>query len=369
MRKRHFDEEEREHLYAMLAEDEQSDRGVRWRIWIAGFLVALIVILFVADRYVTLVQPNIARMQDRRDLQSVQSLEGDVRNVLDSYGIQAEWIRERSIDFEGAGHLRDLWLVQVPHDLPVASVNVDLKTVVADYGGRAFAVENARLGQIALHITFRGKIRYSLLFMPTSEVHRAAGNIVLLVDGVDEAPDSEIERYLARSEPIACILEPNKDNIAMNTRLRKADKEVVLHLHFRPFGENESRFELSEDLSDEDLSTHLRYIVKNFPGSRYYYVTSERALGTYMRRVNEIMGSLQFRALESSMLSYLDRSAQENVMTARMNDLAATATRENIAIGVVELRDGVIPFLIEEMSRLRKRGQDFVPLPAIFRAE
>ena len=31
--------------------------------------------------------------------------------------------------------------------------------------------------------------------MPTSEVHRAAGNIVLLVDGVDEAPDSEIERY------------------------------------------------------------------------------------------------------------------------------------------------------------------------------
>ncbi|MFZ1728814.1 MAG: hypothetical protein WBQ23_02900 [Bacteroidota bacterium] len=369
MKNREFDEQEREKLYAILADDEQQDRGVRRRIWLAGFLVALIVILFVADRYITLVQPNIARMQDKRDLQSVQSLEGDVRNVLDSYGIQPEWIRERSIDFEGAGHLRDLWMVQVPHDLPVASVNLDLKSVVAEYGGKAFAVENARLGQIALHITFRNQIRYSLLFMPTGDVRRATGSIVLLVDGLDEAPESEIEQYIESREPIACILEPNKDNIPLHTRMRKADKEVVLHLHFRPVSEIDSRFALAEDLNTEDLASHLHYIVRNFPGSRYYYITSERALGTYMRHVDEIMASLGYKALESSMLSYLDRSAQENVMTARMNDLATAAVRENTAIGVVELRENVIQFLFEEMGRLRKKGQDFVPLPMIFRGE
>jgi hypothetical protein len=369
MKNREFDENERERLHAMLAEDEQQDRGLRRRTWVAGFLVALIVILFVADRYVTLVQPNIARMQDKRDLQSVLSLEEDVRNVLDGFGIQPEWIRERSIDFEGAGHLRDLWLVQVPHDLPVASVNLDLKAVVSEYGGRAFAVENARLGQIAVHITFRGRIRYSLLFMPTSDVRRASGNIVLLVDGLDEAPDSEIDQYLNSREPIACILEPNKDNIPLHTRVRKVDKEVVLHLHFRPVSEIDSRFALAEDLTPEDLSSHLRYIVRNFPGSRFYYITSERALGTYLRHVDEIMRSLGYRALESSTLSYLDRSAQENVMTARMNDLAASALREDVAIGVVELREGVVQFLFGEMGRLRKKGQGFVPLTTLFRGE
>lgn len=369
MKNREFDEQDRERLYAILDEDAQQDRGVRRRIWLAGFLVALIVILFVADRYITLVQPNIERMQDRRDLQSVESLEGDVRNALDSYGIEAEWIRERSIDFEDAGHIRNLWLVQVPHDLPVASVNLNLKAVVSEYGGRAFAVENARLGQIALHITFRGRIRYSLLFMPTADVHRATGNIVLLVDGLDEAPESEIEQYLSSREPIACILEPSRDNIPLHTRLRKADKEVVLHLHFRPVSEVDSRFALAEDLKPEELSIHLRYIAKNFPGSRFYYITSERALGTYMRHVEEIMSSIGYRALESSTLSYLDRSAQENVMTARMNDLAASAIREQTAIGVVELREGVIEFLFSEMSRLRKKGQDFVPLPVLYRGQ
>jgi polysaccharide deacetylase 2 family uncharacterized protein YibQ len=366
MKTRHFDEEERDRVYAMLAADEDNDRGVRRRIWIAGFLVALVLLLFIADRYVTLVQPNIARMQDRRDLESVQSLESDVRNVLDSYGIKPEWIRERSIDFDGVGHVRDLWLVQVPHDLPVASVNLDLKTIVSDYSGRAFAVENARLGQVALHITFRGKIRYSLLFLPTGDVQREAGAIVLLVDGFTEAPGGEIDQYIASSEPIACILEPVKENVALHTRLRRAEKEVVLHLHFKSVGEGESRFELSEDLSDAELSSHLRYLIRNFPGSRYYYVTSERAIGSYMHRVDEIMRSQGYRAVESSRLSYLDRSAQEDVMTARMNDLAATAVREKMAIGVVELRDGVMQFLAGEMSRLRKKGQDFVRLPVVF---
>jgi polysaccharide deacetylase 2 family uncharacterized protein YibQ len=366
MSRQGFDSEQRETLYAMLDEDARHDRGMRRRMWIAGILAALIVVIFVTDRYFTLVQPNLDRMQTRRDLQSVKSLEGDVRNALDSYGILPEWIRERSIDVEGIGHVRDLWLVQLPHDLPIASVNADLKAVVADYGGKAFAVENARLGQIALHITFRGKIRYSLLFMPTRDVRRATGRIVILVDGLAEAPASEIDQYLASSEPIACIVEPNKDNVTLHTRMRTAGKEVVLHLHVRPSSESDSRFELAEDLSDEALRLHLRYIIRNFPGTRFYYITSERALGTYMRRVDEIMRAQGYRALESSMLSYLDRSAQQNVMTARMNDLAATAVRERISIGVVELRDGILSFLTGEMGRLRKKGQNFVPLPAVF---
>ncbi|MCB2205958.1 hypothetical protein KQI65_14550 [bacterium] len=352
--------------YTLDGEDEQN-RGVRRRLWIAGFLVVLIILLFVADRYVTLVQPNIERMQTQRDLQSVENLEEDVRKVLDDFGMQPEWVRERSIDLEDGSHVRDLWLVRVPHDLPLASVNLDLKDVVVQYGGRAFAVENAREGRIALHITFRGKVRYSLLFMPTSEVARQAGDIVLLVDGIADAPDSEIDQYLESREPVACIIEPDKDNIPLHTQLRKQDKEVVLHLHFKPVSESESRFELAEDLSLDELSSHLRYIAKNYPGCRYYYVTSERALGMYTRMVDEVMQGLSYRKLESAMLSYIDRGSQESVMSARMNDIAALSIREKFSIGVIELRDDIMRFLTAEMKRLRKKGYDFLPLRKVVR--
>jgi polysaccharide deacetylase 2 family uncharacterized protein YibQ len=347
--------------YTLDGSDEQ-DHGARRRMWVAGFLVVVIIALFVADRYVTLVQPNIERMQTRRDLQSVESLENDVRKVLDDYGVKTEWVRERSIDFDELGHVRDLWLVQVPHDLPLASVNLDLKEVVEQYSGKAFAVENARKAQIALHITFRGMVRYSLLFMPTSDVRREAGKIILLVDGIADAPDSEIDSYLASAEPIACILEPDKDNIPLHTKLRKGEKEVVLHLHFKPTSENESRFELAEDLDREKLSVHLRSIIKNFPGSSYYYVTSERALGMYTRMVDDLMHSFGLMKLESASLSYIDRSSQQSVMSARMNDIASLSVRERTAVGVVELRDEIIGFLSAEMQRLRKKGFDFVHL-------
>lgn len=352
-------------MYALLAEDERNDRGVRRRLWIAGILATLIVTLFVADRYVTLVQPNIERMQVRRDLQSVKTLEADVREVLESYGIIPEWVREKAVEFGAVGHVRDLWLVQLPKDLPVASVNADLKAIVAEYGGKAFAVENARLGEVALHITFRGKIRYSLLFTLSGDVRRASGRIVLLVDGLDEAPEDEIQTYLSSSEPVACVLEPTKDNVALHTRLREAGKEVVLHLHFQPTAVNDSRFSLSEDLDTETLASHLRYIIRNYPGTRHYYVTSERAMGMYLREVDALMNSQGYIPLESSVLSYLDRSAQEHVIIARMNDLAAIAMREGTAIGLVELRDGVMSFLDREISRLRKRGHDFVPLRGV----
>ncbi|MDT8323816.1 MAG: hypothetical protein RRA94_06895 [Bacteroidota bacterium] len=347
--------------YASEGGNEQ-DSGVRRRLWIAGSLVVLIIVLFVADRYVTLVQPNIERMQTRRDLQSVESLEEDVRKVLDDYGVQPEWVRERSIDFDHLGHVRDHWLVQVPHDLPLASVNLDLKEAIEQYGGKAFAVENARKAYIALHITFRGMVRYSLLFMPTTDVHREAGRVVLLVDGISDAPGSEIDRYMESREPIACILEPDKDNIPLHTRLRKMEKEVVLHLHFKPVSESESRFELAEDLSENDLASHLRYIVKNYPGCRAYYLTSERALGMYSRMVDDIMRSLGYRKLDSSTLSYIDRGSREGVMSARMNDIAALSVRENVSVGVVELRDDIMHFLTAEMKRLRKKGFDFVGL-------
>ena len=362
MSRERFDDDYEDRMFSYVDDDDRADRGFRRRAWLAGFLVVLIVILLVADRYVTLVQPGLERIQNERDLQSVESLENDVHKVLDDYGVMEDWIRERSITSTSEQHIRDLWLVRVPHDLPLASVNLDLKAIIELYGGKAFAVENAKKARVALHITFRGMVRYSLLFMPTSEVRREAGKVVLMVDGLTDAPGSEIESYLQTREPIACILEPSKDHLPLHTRLREAEKEVVLHLHFKPRSENESRFELAEDLLEEELTSHLRYIAKNFPGSRYYYVTSERALGLHSRMVDDIMATLRYRKLEGSSLGYIDRSSQPSVMSARMNDIASLSVRTEKAIGVVELRDGIIEFLTREMKRLRKKGFDFIHL-------
>jgi polysaccharide deacetylase 2 family uncharacterized protein YibQ len=343
-------------------QQQGPDRGLRVRMWIAGVLVVFIVLLFVAERFITLVQPNLDRMQEKRDVASIESLQEDVERILNDYGIQPEWIRRKVVEVDDLGHVRDLWLIRVPHNLPFASLNLDLKMMAEQYQGKAFAVENAKEAQISLHIVFRKTIRYSLIFNPTREVQRQTGNIVLLVDGLESASEGDIDRLIQSREHIAAILEPSKDAIALHTRLRAAGRDIALHLHFKPAQELGSRFELSEDLRPEQVQSHLRYIVRNFPGCRAYYVTSERAPGLYMRTVEEEMRSQGIRKLESSLLTYIDRSSQQNVMSTRMNDIAALAVREGTAVGVVELRPEVLSFLETEMGRLRKKGFAFVRL-------
>ncbi len=343
-------------------QDDGPDRGLRVRIWIAGILSVIIVLLFVAERFVTLVQPNLEKMENRRETASVESLQEDVDRILDNYGIQQDWIRRRTVEVGDQGQVRDLWLVKVPHDLPFASLNLDLQNMAETYQGKAFAVENVKEAEIALHITFRNTIRYSLIFNPTADVRRKAGQVVLLVDGLAGASDSDIEQLIQSREPIACIIEPSKDAVQLHTRLRKSGRDIVLHLHFKPVRELESRFELSEDLKHEEIRSHLRYIVRNFPGCNSYYLTSERAPGLYAGAVDEEMKAQGVRKLESSLLTYIDRSSQENVMSTRMNDIAALSVREGLAVGVVELRPDILVFLEGEMGRLRKKGFDFIRL-------
>jgi polysaccharide deacetylase 2 family uncharacterized protein YibQ len=358
-----FDSDEQQDQQQGLRADGR-DRGLRIRLWIAASLVMIIVLLFVAERFVTLVQPNLEEMQQRRDLASAESLQEDVERIFDDYGILPEWIRRRTVEAGEYGHVRDLWMLRVPRDLPFASLNLDLKNVAERYQGKAFAVENAKEAQIAVHITFRNTIRYSLVFNTRTDVQRKAGRIVLLVDGLANASRGDIERLLQSREPVACIVEPSKDAVALHGQLRKAGREIVLHLHFNPVRDAASRYELAEDMKQEEIQSHLRFIVRNFPACHAYYLTSERALGMQARIVEDEMRIQGVRKLESALLTYIDRTSQHNVMSSRMNDIASLAVREGLAVGVVELRSDVPAFLDSEMARLRKKGFSFIPLAA-----
>jgi hypothetical protein len=55
-----------------------------------------------------------------------------------------------------------------------------------------------------------------------------------------------------------------------------------------------------------------------------------------MRLVDGELASKGLRKLESATLTYKDRGSGENMMSTRMNDLAALAAREGVSVGEVE---------------------------------
>lgn len=355
-----FDDESPAPVFAEAPEDARSSRSVRVRYAIIAVLVALAVGLFAIDRFIVLVQPNLESLDVQRDSASVRTLEQSVLEVLDGYGISEAWIRRKTVSLPAMQHVRSLWTISVPPDVPLASINHDLTRLAAGMEGRVFAVEDAKSRQVFVHVRFRSTILYSLVFTPDRSMRRVGGSIAMLIDGIERASSRDIESYLASREPVACILVPERKTQDLYEQLVLAGKEIVLHIHVFPAETEKSRFVITEAMEKNEAAARARAIVRAFPRASSYYVTSDRATSTQGAAVDGVLTAAGMRRLETAGLIYIDRTSQFSTMSSRMNDLSVLATRQGRAAGVVELRDDIMTFLTDDMMRLRKKGHDFI---------
>ncbi len=355
-----FDEDTPAPVFAEAPEDTRAERGVRVRYWIIAVLVAMAVGIFAVERFIVLVKPNLDTLDVQRDSSSVLDLEHAVVDVLDSYGISESWIKRKIVSLPVDDHVRSLWLISVPPDVPLASINYDLTQLAAGRAGRAFAVEDAKTRQVFVHVRFRNMILYSLVFTPDRAMQRGSGDIAVLIDGIEEASSRDVEQYMASREPVACILIPDRKVQDLYEQLVMVGKELVLHIHIFPDGTEKGRYIITESTQPDDVASRTRGILRSFSKATSYYVTSDRASSVQVDAIDRVCVSAGLSKLETAGLTYIDRTSQFSTMSSRMNDLAVLAQRQGRAAGVVELRDDIMTFLSDDMMRLRKKGLEFI---------
>ena len=77
-----LDSGQEEHPRAFVFEDEHDLAAKRNRFWIIGVLIIAGLGLFVAEKYVTVVKPNIESMAEKSGSTTVERLESAVRTVV-----------------------------------------------------------------------------------------------------------------------------------------------------------------------------------------------------------------------------------------------------------------------------------------------
>jgi len=340
-------------------------RGVRPRLWLIGVLVFAGFAAWFGEQYVQRLHPRLELLFGGRDQQSIREMEAEVTAVLESYGIQEQWVRKAVIVLAEDDTVRDEWTVRVPPNLPVVSVTSDLHMLAAGYEGETFAIENTRTGQVNVHVAFSGMVRYSLLFTPAAELSRQSGKAAILVDGLENAPGGEVEKLLAAVDPVGCILLPDREELDLYEQTRQAGKEVVLHIHFSAQPAPGNRMSFADILSQREIEHKVRAVVRNYPEARYYFTSSDQTPGVSVRIADAKFERQGLRKLDAAAFFYLDRTDRATNLGSRMNDLAEGALRSGSLIGVLSLPSGTMDQLQTEMTRLRKKGLDFVPLHAL----
>lgn len=351
--------------YGYFTDEAVQNKGKKIRLWIIGILALIAFIIFIADRYVTVLKPKLDDVTKQRSSESFLKMEDEIRLLFENYGLKPSWITTQDVTAPSAGKIRTVWFIKMPRDVPMASVTHDLKKIAQDHEGSAYAVEDTKVHEITVHVSMNRLVVFSLVFQRDDNVRRESGLIAIFIDGIENAPGAEIEKYLLMREPIACVIQAQRESRKMYSRLVEAKKEIILHIHLLPKKVSESKFELSEDLTKGTVSSRIKNILQEFPGARAFYITSERAIGNAISVTEKDLLKARMIEIPTADIQYVDRGTEFSQMSSRMNDVASIAVKDGHAIGVLELRENTFSFLSDEMIRLQKRGFDFVPVARI----
>jgi hypothetical protein len=99
-------------------------------------------------------------------------LDREVDSVLVRFGIQASWVRKKTIAVPNAEFPRIERRVLLPNDIATVSMNAAFNTMAKRYNGRAVASENLKENYVTIHIEAGGSIVQTIILRPTANLRR-----------------------------------------------------------------------------------------------------------------------------------------------------------------------------------------------------
>jgi polysaccharide deacetylase 2 family uncharacterized protein YibQ len=362
-------EEQEEPILAGLenAGKEILERGVRVRFWIAIILAVLAVAIFSIMKYQDVVRPNLMEIAEKRERSALGNMEQHVQESLKGFGIKKDWIKKKDIRLPDHPKFRTEWEVYAPRDVPLASLNQELSLIAEEYDAKTLATEDLKSGLVLLHIIQNELLVFTIELIPDKSKTRSGGVIAILCDGLETAPEGEVDKLAASNEPIACVFEPTLDVYERYNTMKTEEKELIFHFHVNPEQRTERRFEFHEDMNSGSIRRRLRFLIQNYPDVGAYFITTELVPGSAAEIMEDELSSHGLHKVEIDEMVYLDRSLSEEQLSARINDLAAISAKRGFVIGVIKLKSGVIEFLTSEMIRLRKKGFDCYTLNQVLK--
>jgi polysaccharide deacetylase 2 family uncharacterized protein YibQ len=219
---------------------------------------------------------------------------------------------------------------------------------------------------------------------------RGGGDIVLIIDdlGFDGQP---LDRLMALDPNLNCSILPNGTRAAeFAKKLNARGFEILCHLPMEPKGhETPGRGAILTSMSDEEITRTTRENIEAIPhargvnnhmGSR---ATSDRRVMTsVLRAIPENMYFIDSRTAGGSVAAevaremkvptatrnvFLDDVATERGVREQLDQLAASAQKHGVAVGIGHPYAVTVRVLTEELPALRARGFRLVRASAVVR--
>lgn len=329
--------------------------------------------------------PTVAKVEqaaDARDLAVL--LYKQVDAALEELGLWPQLLDKRH-------GTPDTIAVQVPADLPLAMVNLQLTQLVERCGGKILrAVEKRRHRQVEMRCGLDSTLT-TLFVLERTSIRRKTGRIAIVLDdfGYLSWNDRLIERFCALPQSLTLAILPNEGKVKDIVDLvQRHDHEVLIHLPMEP--ENYPEKNPGEDaiFTTQDNATIrqlVRAAIRRIPGAvglNNHMGSKATADVRVMEQVltevkkNKLLFldsrttaasvaygtalALNIPALQRDL--FIDTVDETAAIEARLWELAELAAAQGQAIGIGHDREHTLLALESILPRLETRGFLFVPL-------
>jgi hypothetical protein len=344
---------------------DTADRGLRRRIAICIVLAVIAFLLFIANKYVSVIEPHVKEYQSAATNEKRSSIDAEVETILLDFGLKKHWLSKREVTLGKGQFTRIERRVSITHDTSPADIIRDVTEMVQKHGGTTAATEDIRSGITTIHIAVESDVIETIVLKSDPTLRRDAGSLALIADGLPLLSETEQNRLLHAKDPIAFTIKPHRAFIDLVPKIIEAGRECFLIIPVVSEDDGE-RFCIAEDLKEKPLKSRLKDLFRTFAKVSGFIVVAENPKSSVAAFVREEISNRKLPLLETTWFNYLKGENPEQVATA-LHDLAMKSVNRLPVIGYLELRDAVLPYIERQMAQLRKRGFDFISVASALR--
>ena len=322
-----------------------------------------------------------AVLSDEEKQQRIENLQSCFYPILfEEFGIHVEWM-------SGTDRTK---VVKIPKDLPIVEPYQAIYNKLVSLDGRITKAESNEIGdKVVLEVAAFGETLLTIRLEEDLRLERKAGRIALVFDGFGSSLDDRTMAALQLPHIVSFAIVPglqyskqtaeyaveNQHGVLTRLALAAANGTVI-----------PDAFQLSSGMRLEENSRRVRKAMAAVPKTEGLCMMTDAAPGVERQMANVIEIMRKTRSLyveantESTPAVSIARRRKvpyfRNILTVaditegpllerKMTELAQQAMRSGYVVAFVHLDNLDLEVIAKEMSRLRKRGYEFVKVSSL----
>ncbi len=191
------------------------------------------------------------------------------------FGIEKQWVHVKKIEDNSADSLINLYSVDVPKDLPIAEILQEIFSTFYNENVQMVCHEKTIGGINSITIYSNDRAKLKALFEYRDDVKRNAGDIALIISGLENLNENKISNIILAPENFTAELVPSKKTIQLADSLFSNRKQYVVLLNDDI---QEMNFKLQPNFPEDRLNNAVRAIIGGFPNALFFVVDDNSRL-------------------------------------------------------------------------------------------